>query len=389
MQRIDRMLLTAAIVAVCGIALTALLYVLNPAPFFPSYLVAFLYWMDITLGCLLLLMLVQLVQGGWGVATERILGAGARTMALMLLLFLPVLLGLQQLYVWTTSAEFQAAHAHQSLPYLSVPFFVIRAVVAFLIWFGLSYGVSQWSYGRDGSNPREWGFGLPRLAALGIVLFVITSSYTAFDWSMSLDPFWFSSVYGWLAIARQGLAALALMIIMLAIVWRITPLTQIVTQRVIDDLNTLLLAAVLLWTYMSFFQFLITWYGNLPHYIRWFEPRLANGWDGVALVLVLFHFAIPFIMLVIPVGKRTLSWVASTAALLLIAHLVEQHWLVMPTFSPNPTFNWLDLTLPITMGALWLLVFLWSLRSYNILPANHAEVLSAASHQHGSTQLTA
>lgn len=390
MQRIDRMLLVAAIVAICGVAFTALLYVLNPAPFFPSYLVAFLYWMDLTLGCLAFLMLTQLVQGGWGVATERILAAGARTVALMALLFLPLLFGLGRLYLWSTSAEFQAAHAHQSLPYLSTPFFIIRAVVAFLIWFGLAYGVSQWSYQRDQSRTQRWGYGLARLAAFGMVLYVITASYTAFDWSMSLDPFWFSSIYGWLAIARQGLVAMALTIVVLALIWRNAPLLHLVTQRVIDDLATILLATVMLWTYMSFFQFLIIWYGNLPHEIRWFAPRIAEGWGGVAAFLVVFHFAIPFVMLIVPAGQRSLSWIASAAGLLLIMHLVEIHWLVMPTFSPSPAFNWLDLALPVTMGALWCLVFFWSLRSYPLASVSRSQLLQATTqHKQEPSRLTA
>jgi hypothetical protein len=378
--RMDRMLLVAAMVAICGIALTSLLFVLEPTLFFPSYLVAFLYWMDLTLGCLGVLLLVQLVQGDWGLAVERILAAGARTIVVMALFFIPLLIGLPQLYSWTTSADFQAAHAHQALPYLSVPFWVTRAVLAFLICGGLAYGVTQWSYQQDQSPVRRRGHGLARLAALGILLFVIISSMTAFDWSMSLDPFWFSSIYGWLATVRQGLAAMAFSIIVLALIGRTTTLSRLITEKVVGDLGMILLATIMLWAYMSFFQFLIIWYNNIPHYARWYVPRTSGGWESVAFFLGFFHFAIPFVMLILPGGHRTLGWFAGVAGLLMVTRLVELHWLVKPAFYASPVVGWLDLALPITMGALWVLIFLWSLRSYRLVPVGREQSAPSSAH---------
>jgi hypothetical protein len=387
--RIDRMLWIAVMIAIIGIAFTSLLYVLNPARFFPSYLIAFLYWTDITLGCLGFLLLVQLVQGNWGIAIERIAAAGARTIPLIALFFLPLLFWMEELYLWTTSSEYQSIHAEQPLPYLTVSFWVVRAIVAFLIWIGLAYGVSQWSYGRDRTSAQQWGYGLARLAAFGMILFVITTSYTTFDWSMSLDPYWFSSVYGWLAIARQGMAAMALCIIVLALIGRTSILREILAQRVIDDLATILLATVMLWGYMSFFQFLIMWNGNLPYNVSWYILRQSGGWEAVTIFLVIFHLVLPFFLLIIPVAQRTLGWIAAIAGLLMVMHLVEVNWLVMPVFSPSPSISWLDIVLPVTLGAIWLLVFLWSLRSYRLVSPGRSQQSLAAQQTQEQKRLVA
>jgi hypothetical protein len=371
--------LGAAVVGVIGLVATILLISLNPAGFYRSYLIAFLYWVEVSLGCLGFLLLINLVQGAWGVAIQRIMAAGARLLLLMAILFVPLIFGLQQLYSWI-DPTFAEERAGEALTYLSVPFFLVRAAVGFLIWIGLAFLLSSWSYSTDrADNPAVLGRA-KALSAVGVVLFVLTASLAAFDWSMSLDPLWFSSIYGWLAIVRSGLAAMALAVVILALVWRREGLSAIMTQQVVDDLANVLLATVLLWTYLHFFQFLIMWYGNLPLNVRWYEPRLAGGWGAVALLLVVFHFAIPFVWLIIPEPRRSVGRLAAVGGLLLVMHLVEQIWLVTPAFSPTATFQLLDFVLPITMGACWLLAFLWMLGRQRLVPVHHPVLQQAAAH---------
>jgi hypothetical protein len=177
------------------------------------------------------------------------------------------------------------------------------------------------------------------------------------------------------------MAAVALCIIMLALIGRTSILAEIVNQRVIDDLATILLATVMLWGYMNFFQFLIIWNGNLPYEVGWYMLRQSGGWEGVTIFLVIFHLALPFFLLIIPVSQRTLGWIATIAGLLMVMHLVEVNWLVMPVFSPSPSISWLDIVLPVTLGAIWLLVFLWSLRSYRLVSPSRSQQSLAAAQQ--------
>jgi hypothetical protein len=378
---LNQLQLRAFLVALAGTVLSVLLAALNPTNLFSSYLIAFLYWTEISLGCLGFLLLINLVQGTWGAVVQRIMAAGARTLLLMAVLFVPLILGLQRLYPWAAGHTFDGVELHQPISYLTIPFFLIRALIFFLIWVALAYLLSQWSYDNDATSRSAFSPGTIRLSGLGIVLFVITVSLAAFDWSMSLDPLWFSSIYGWLAIGRQGLMALALAVIVLALLKDTPPVAQVLTQRLVNDLGNLLLAAILLWTYMHFFQYLIMWYGNLPRDMRWFVPRLADGWGLAVLALLLFHFFLPFLFLIIPTPKRTIGRLAAIGGVLLVMHLVELHWLVRPGLTPTPPVNWLDLTLPITIGSLWLAMFLWTLRGQRLLPANHP-LLQTPSHPH-------
>jgi len=372
--RLSRTLPGVVVLAV-SLFLVALGALVSPSRFFPSYLIAFLFWMGISLGCLAFLLMINLMKGGWGLAGQRLFAAGARTTVLMALLFVPLLFGLTQLYPWVTSELWQEELAGQSLRYLSVPFFVIRVVIYFVVWIGLAFFISSWLYRYDESpdagllrRARHW-------SAAGAVLFTITASLAAFDWSMSLDPFWFSSIYGWLAIARHGVAAMAFIVLILALLANQQPLSQFMTQRVVNDYGTLLLATVMLWTYLSFFQFLIMWSGNLPLEVRWYEPRIGPAWGGVALAIVIFKFAAPFILLILPGPKRTLGWLAMVAGLLLVTHWLELYWVVIPALSPAAlSFHWLDVLLPIAMGGLWIVAFMWTLGRHNLAPVNHPDI---------------
>jgi len=270
-----------------------------------SYLIAYLFWFGVALGCLPLLMLHHLVGGAWGFAIRRILEAATRTLPLMLLLFLPVLFGTHSLYEWSRAeivardGILQAKHA-----YLNVPFFIVRAAVYFLAWITFASLLNRWSAEQDETGNPALIRRFQLLSAPGIVVYTLGISFAAIDWAMSLEPHWFSTIYGMLFIVGQSLAALAFVIPVAALLSESPPVSDFLTPDVFQDLGNLLLMFIMLWSYLSFSQYLIIWAGNLPVEIPWYVNRGRNGWQWVAAFLALVHFAIPFLLLLGRVNKR-------------------------------------------------------------------------------------
>lgn len=342
-----------------------------PERFMASYLTAFLYWVEISLGCLGVLLVTNLMKSRWGVAVQRIAAAGALTIPLMAILFVPILFVLGDLYPWTDAAY--PAQAHQSaLRYLNIPFYVLRTVIFFGVWTWLAIRLTSALYSFD--DPAEDGSGwenTKKLFAYGALTFVVTVSFAAFDWSMSLDPYWFSSIYGWLAIGRQAMMALALITFVLNILNSRMDISGWVTERVVADLGMIQAGTILAWAYMHFFQFLISWEANLPKETRWLGPRITDGWESVAMMIVVFHLAIPFILLIIPAPKNTLPLLGGISVLLLSTHWLEQYWLVMPSAVSAPNVFVTDIVVWVVMGAIWIAAFSWLLARKQTFPQRH------------------
>jgi hypothetical protein len=238
---------------------------------FRSYLIAYLFWFGIALGCLPLLMLHHLVGGAWGFVIRRILEAGTRTLPLMIVLFVPLLLGIHSLYEWSDpeivarDQILQAKHA-----YLNVSFFIIRAVVYFAAWIIFAYFLNRWSAEQDATGNPILLRRFQLLSAPGIVVYTLGITFASIDWGMSLEPHWFSTIYGMLFIVGQTLAALAFVIPVAVLLSDSPPASGFMKADVFQDLGNLLLAFVMLWAYISFSQYLIIWAGNLPEEIPWY-----------------------------------------------------------------------------------------------------------------------
>jgi hypothetical protein len=338
--------------------------------FLQSYLMAYMLCLGVTLGCLALGMIHQLSGGAWGVVIRRPIGAAARVLPVMALLFLPIALGMTRLYVWT-NADLVArdeALRHKHL-YLNVPFFLIRAAIYFLVWNGVSYLLNTWSLEQDRTADPRFARRMQILSGGGLVAYGVTITFASFDWMMSLEPHWFSTIYGVLIMGGQGLSALAFLIIVLVWLSRRPPLDRIVVPAHFHDLGNLMLAFVMLWAYFSFSQYLIIWSGNLPAEIAWYLHRLQTGWRAVGLTLILFHFAAPFVVLLSRQVKRQPQLLVKVAVGILIVRLVDLFWLIAPEFHQTGiSVSWMDVVLPLTLGSIWLACFIWQLRGRAILP---------------------
>jgi hypothetical protein len=367
LRHFQRPLLVAGVV---GLGVSALGGIFDPTQFFQSYLMAYMFCLGTTLGCLALGMVHQLSGGAWGVVLRRPIGGAVRVLPILTLLFLPILFGMGRLYTWTHE---DAALRHNHL-YLNVPFFVIRAAIYFLAWNGLSYFLNAWSLEQDRTGDPRIARRMQRLSAGGLVAYGLTITFASFDWLMSISPDWYSTIYGVLIIGGQGLSALAFLIVVITWLSRRPPLDRIIRPEHFHDAGNLTLAFVMLWAYFAFSQYLIIWAGNLPQEIAWYQHRLQTGWRFIGLALVLFHFAVPFLVLLSRRVKRESTILARLALWILAARLVDLFWLIAPDFHRNGVhISWLDVLLPASLASIWLAAFVWQLRGRAILPVHDPE----------------
>ena len=358
-----------------GAVVSAIGWLVDTRQFYQSYLMGYMLWLGITLGCLALGMVHQLSGGAWGVVIRRPIGAASRVLPVMTLLFLPIALGMRHLYPWTNPEVVAASEALQhKQAYLNTPFFLARAAFYFLTWNATAYFLNAWSLEQDRTANPRLARRMQKLSGGGLLAYGLCLTFASFDWLMSLEPHWFSTIYGVLILGGQGLSSLSFLIIALVWLSRRPPLDRIVAPAHFHDLGNLMLAFVMLWAYFSFSQFLIIWSGNLPHEIGWYLHRLHTGWRFAGLMLILFHFAVPFVILLSRRVKRQPELLVKVAVGILIMRLVDLHWLIAPEFHQHGiSVSWLDLVVPLTLGALWLAGFVYQLRGRAILPVHDPE----------------
>ncbi|HEX9669323.1 MAG TPA: hypothetical protein VGC93_07540 [Thermoanaerobaculia bacterium] len=378
---LDRLQLRALLAGGAGILLCALGYFLDRPAFFRAWLVGWLFWLGIALGCLAIMMLHHLTRGAWGLVARRVLEAAGRTLPVLALLFVPLLFGLQELYPWARP-EAEADHLLQAkAAYLNVPFFVARAALYFAIWGGFAFMLSRLSRRQDETGELQLTRRMQLLASGGIVLYCLAASFASVDWLMSLQPHWFSTIYGVYFLGGQGISALAFLIVVALFLWRREPMSEVLSPGHFHDWGKLLLAFVMLWTYFSFSQFLIIWSGNLPEEITWYAARTRGGWQWLAIALALFHFALPFVLLLSRDLKRRPQRLAAVAGWMLAMRWLDLVWQVEPAFSPERfSFHWLYLAAPLAVGGLWLAAWAAELKKRPLLPLNDPWLPEALAH---------
>ena len=382
---LDRIRRTALTAGVVGVLASLVGGAIDATQFFRSWLFAFLFWTGISIGCLSILMIHHLSGGIWGLAIRRLLEAGGRTIKVCALLFIPIVFGLSRIYLWAQPEV--VAHdpiLQAKAPYLNVAFFVARAIFYFLCWTALAHFLSKWSLELDGYRESlRISRRLRSLAGPGLVIMGLTITFSSVDWAMSLNPHWFSTVYGLLFMVGQVLSAMALVIVMLAVLGHAKPLVDVTRPSVVHDLGKLTLAFIMLWAYLQLSQFLITWSGNLPEEIPFYIQRLHGPWKYVGLVLVLFHFTLPFLLLLSRDLKRDARLLAMVALGILLVRLVDIYWLIAPDLVGGHgegthhgfTIHWLDFTAPIGLGGLWLATFARELAGRPLLPQGEPELV--------------
>jgi hypothetical protein len=366
LDRIQQSALVIGGIGACALIVGA---IFSTQQFFRSYLFAYMFVLSFAVGSLGILVLHHMVSGRWGFAIQRLIEASARTIPLMALLFIPILLGLKDIYPWMH---------HEGMPqgplmgfkqtYLSVPLFVGRVVFYFAIWTLMAFTLTRWSRKQDQNADVLLTRKMRLLSAPGIIIYVFTMTFAGFDWVMSLEPLWYSSIFGALILVSQVLSTLALCIIALCLLAKYKPFSGFLTETHFHHLGNLLLTFVVLWAYMQVSQLIIIWSGNLPEENLWYLHR-GGTWNYLVIPLVIGHFFIPFFLLLSRRTKRAMARLALVAVFILAMRLADMFWLITPSFHPAEFYlNWLDFVAPICLVGLWLAAFIWQLKGYPLVP---------------------
>ena len=383
--------------AVGAIALVAAIVfgMAHPSTFFRGYLVGFLFCVGLAVGSLAVLMIQYLTGGVWGIVIRRQLEAAVKTLPLVALMVVPILVALPVLYTWARPdvVSHDALLQHKAA-YLNVPFTIVRTVIYFAVWIGAALLLTRTAREFERSGSPELSLRLRQVSGFGLLFLALTITFSAVDWGMSLDPHWYSTMYGMAFMVEHMLSAFAFSIVILVMLSTSRPLSEILLPSHLRDLGNLLLAFVMLWAYLNFSQFLLIWYANLREEVTFYIPRMEGFWGGVSVALIVFHFFLPFTMLLMRAIKDRPGTLRLVAFLILVMHLVSLLWLVIPSVQwseahvsghggghgeAHAAISWLDIVTPLGLIAIWFAFFVNRLSTATIVPMNEPYVQEALS----------
>jgi len=350
--------------------------------FFQAYLVAYTFWMGVVLGSLALLMVQHLSGGIWGVVLRRPFEAAVRTIPFMAVLFVPIVFGMHSLYEWSHEGitATDPIIAEKAL-YLNTTFFLVRQGVYFVVWGTLGFLLTRWSAEHDRTGDPRLLKKMEKLSGAGIVVYFLTVTFAMVDWTMSVNPHWFSTIWGMLYIGGQGLSAFAFGICVLVMLAHTAPLDRVLTSHHFHDLGKLLFAFLMLWAYLSFSQFLIIWSANIPEEIPHYLNRWQNTWKFLSIFIVVGHFMVPYALLLSRDLKRNYGKLRIIATWLLCARVAEYYWHIMPELHRDGfTMTLLDVALPLAMGGIFISLFVSQLGGRSLLPVNDPQLEKALHH---------
>ena len=362
----------ALVVGVLGLALSGVGAFLDPRQAAFSYLFGIVFWTGLSLGMLCILMMHALTNGGWGFVIRRFLEAGSYILPLMALLFVPIFAGLGYLYPWTDPnvVAHNEAIRNKHL-YLNIPALAVRMVVAFGFWSVAAWLLNRWSFAQDRTPDVSYTRRARALAAPGLVAFALITSMAIIDWIMVLEKDWYSTVFAPQVIIGQILVAFAFCSVLLSFVRPYLPWRGVVKTEHFHSLGNFLLAFTMMWAYLAVSQLIIIWSGNLPHEIEWYLHRVAGGWKPVAIFLGLFHFAVPFFVLLGRENKENIRVLRGVAVGIIFVHAVEVFWQIEPSHSQGGlSISWMHFTAFLGIGGVWLAAFLGRLKNHARLPSN-------------------
>jgi hypothetical protein len=366
----NRIPVISAACALVGAAACAILGAANPKQFFFSWLVSFLFFLSLALGALFFVLIQYAAQGGWGIVLRRIGETSFAMLPLMALLFLPLLLGLRDLYSWTApgAAEHDALLRWKA-PYLNVPFFLIRAALFFGIWSFIALVYYRGSRGQDVTGDPGVTARLRRFAGPSIIVLALTQTFASIDWIMSLTPHWYSTIFGLYFFAGSFVGFIALLSIVAAAIRRAGLLDTVISAEHLHDVGKLLFGFTAFWAYIAFSQFFLIWYANLPEETIWYKARMEGSWMTVSLLLMAGHFGIPFFYLMGRAVKRRGWTLAVGGAWLLAMHFMDLYWQVMPTLHPEGVrVSPLDVAAFLSVGGCFVAAASWLLRRQALVP---------------------
>jgi hypothetical protein len=373
--------------------IAVILAVKNPDEFYRAYLVGFMAWLGVALGSMAIIMIRHLTGGGWGVVIRRIQGAAMRTLPLLALLFIPIISAVAQgrIYPWVMPLdkiadshirEHLEKHAFIKDAYLNLTGFIIRAVIYFAIWNLISFLLSKWSKEGDSPSAPDNTAKFKAVSGPGLILYGFTISFAAIDWVMSLDPSWISTIFGLFILIGEVLSAMCFAVVVERILVKYKPMSEMLTPDFVHDHGKWMLTFTMVWAYFGFSQWLIIWAGNLPSEITYYIRRINGGWGYIGLFVVIFHFAIPFGILLSRPFKRNIYKLVWLAAWMMLMRWVDLFWVIEPNFSKTFNVTVADFVVPIAIGGFWLAYFFRNLGTLPLLPVYDPSAIEVLHPQH-------
>lgn len=369
----------ALIIGVLGIAAAVAGAFMSPdiggmKQFYHSYLFGYLFCLAFALGSLIMLMFHHVAGGRWGFIARRFFEAAIMTLPLLALLFIPILLDIPANYKWavpTYAAGDEFVELKQ--PYLNIPFFQARAAIYWIIWIVMAFLLYKWSGDQDKAEPGDFGpaRNMRKLSAIGVLIYGLTITFASIDWGMSLEVHWFSAIYGVMFAVGQAVTAWAFVIVILSMMKKTDLFSNILVPGRVDEFGRFLFGLVVLWTYVGYAQYVIQWSGNLAEETPWYIRRTHEHWHWIATSLIIFHFAVPFFLLLSHRIKTNIGLLATVALGVLVMRLIDMFWLIMPAFYKTSFFvHWMDVVTPIGLFGIWLALFVWILKRRPLVPLN-------------------
>ncbi len=361
-----------------------------------SWLLGFIFWGGICIGSLGVLMLQYLTGGAWGVVIRRIVEAASRTLPLVFLIFIPLAIGVytHSFYEWTHLPP--TDHAIEARGIYLLPWsWIVRSVIYFALWGVMVHLLNKWGAEQDKAPTVEDSRLLlersSRFSGPTMVIYALVVTFAVVDWVMTLDPHWFSTMWGLLFVAGWALSCFCFSVAILAFLVDKPPMNAVLGKRHFHDLGKLMLALVMVWAYFNFSQFLIIWSGNLPEETTWYLTRMENGWGYIGVALILLHFAFPFLLLLKQDFKRRPVYLAAIAVFILFMRLIDMFYQIAPSHRVFPDgidqgafyVSWMDFVAPIAIGGIWLWWFFGELVKRPIVPANDPYFEEAVAHGKG------
>ena len=380
-----RIMRLSFVAGAAGLALCAIGWIFSADAFYRAYLYAYLLFLGITLGSMAWIMIYHLVGSGWGRALQRVAEAAALNLPLMFILFIPFFFGLKRLFPWADSHTVLVdAVVRHKAKYLNPAAWSIRAVVYFALWTGMTLQLTADSRRYDLNGRTRTAERMRSLSAIGLVIYMFSMSLAGIDWIMSREPHYYSTIFGFILVVGHALSGLLVLVITVTLLLGREPLRSFVTRAHFNDLGNLMLTCVILWAYLAFAQFLISWTGNIQEEVKWYWLRTQGVNGFFACVLIVLHFFVPFLLLLSKDIKRDPKFLARLAGGLLCLRVIDIYWMVVPTGAPMVSFNryWLNLAAPIGIGGIWLAAFIWQLGRRPLLAvAEYEEASPSAEHK--------
>ena len=369
----------ALVIGVIGAVLSTIGFFVNPLQFSRSYLPSYLFWFEISAGALTIQMLQYITGGEWGLMIRRPLGAAGRTLPWLALLFVPIILGMKHTYPWANPEIVRANEAlSKTTHYLNPIGFIVRAAIYFAIMIAFAFMLRR--YARQFADTRSPYIDVYRrgLSAFGIVVMVLVLTFVSIDWQMSLEAGWTSTIFGISFVVSCGLSAFAFVVFLLSRLATTGAMAEILRPSHLRDLGNLTLAFIMLWAYTSFSQFMLIWYANLKEEIPYYLTREHGVWGWIAAILIIFHFFVPFFMLLMSSIKDRPSTIGMLAMIVLVMRYVDIYWLTAPSYYGETFhYSWMDLSTLLGIGGLWVWLFIGQLKGQTILPIHETWVEEA------------